>query len=63
MVCVTDANDTYPLRGDGWQTAATLPGLLDVRVVRAELTRLRGPRPATELYKARASHTTISGEG
>lgn len=47
---------------DGWQAAATLPGLLDLSIVRAELARLRGPRPATELSPARASRSTVSGD-
>jgi|GEM_PF-3960124 len=58
--------------GEGWpnscagseagQTFAGPRGLLDVRVVRTELARLRGPLAATELYKGRVSHSTIAGE-
>jgi hypothetical protein len=36
--------------------------LIDTRLVRAELARLRAPRPATTVYRARAIHSTISGE-
>lgn len=34
---------------------ASLPGLLDTRLVRAELVRLRGPRPATTVDWGRAN--------
>jgi hypothetical protein len=43
---------------EGWRAAS----LIDTRLVRAELARLRGPRPATTVYKARAIRSTISGE-
>jgi hypothetical protein len=46
----------------GWQALATLPGLLDVGIVRAELARLRGPHPATELHRTRAEGSTVYGE-
>jgi hypothetical protein len=46
----------------GWQALATLPGLLDMSIVRAELARLRGPHPATELHRVRAKGSTVSGE-
>jgi len=46
----------------GWQALATLPGPLNVSVVRAELARLRGPYPATELHRAHAKGSTASGE-
>ena len=42
--------------------AASLRGrLIDTRLVRVELARLRGPRPATGVYRARVTRTTISG--
>ena len=34
--------------------------LIDTRLVRAEMARLRGPRPATSVYRARV-RTTIPG--
>jgi hypothetical protein len=48
-------------RLEGWRTASTLPGLLDVSVVRAELARFRAPRPATaisERFELRSSPLT-----
>jgi hypothetical protein len=57
-----DGWSTTRSRGEGWQSAATLPGLLDVSVVRVELARMRGPRPATQLFGARAPRSTVSGE-
>jgi hypothetical protein len=35
--------------------------LIDTRLVRAELARLRGPSPATAVPKARAIRSTIAG--
>jgi hypothetical protein len=35
--------------------------LIDTRLVRAELARLRGPRPATESPSARAIRSTVAG--
>jgi hypothetical protein len=35
-------------------------GLIDTRMVRAELARLRAPRPATQVYSARMISSTIS---
>lgn len=68
MAGMTEATSTPSPRGEGWRltgdgvsSAGSLPGLLDVSVVRAELARLRAPRPATELYTARAPRSTISG--
>jgi hypothetical protein len=51
-----------PPERTGWQVLATLPGRLDVSIVRAELARLRGPSPATELHRARAAGSTVDGE-
>jgi hypothetical protein len=42
----------HPARGQA--------GLIDTRVVRAELARLRAPRPATQVYSARVIRSTIS---
>ncbi len=36
--------------------------LIDTRLVRAELARLRAPRPATTVHRAHAIRSTISGE-
>jgi hypothetical protein len=41
-------------------TAESRPSLIDTRLVRAELARLRGPRPATQLLQARIVRSTIS---
>jgi hypothetical protein len=56
-----EAEDLHAYRIDGWPTTSTLPGLLDTRVVRAELARLRRPRvgvPATERFALRSSTLT-----
>ena len=42
--------------------ASTRPVLLDASIVRAELARLRAPRPETKLYRTRAQRSTVSGE-
>jgi len=34
--------------------------LIDTHLVRVELARLRGPRPATPIHRARATHWTVS---
>jgi hypothetical protein len=42
--------------------AATRLVLLDAGIVRAELARLRAPRPQTKLYRMRAQRSTVPGE-
>jgi hypothetical protein len=34
--------------------------LIDTRLVRAELARLRGPRPGTQVHSARVIRSTLS---
>ncbi|HYM55276.1 MAG TPA: hypothetical protein VES97_07925 [Solirubrobacteraceae bacterium] len=56
-----ETTDAHPYRLDGWRTSSTLPRLLDTRVVRAELVRLRRPRPApaaAERLELRSSSLT-----
>jgi hypothetical protein len=43
------------------QLASARSGLIDTRLVRAELARLRAPRPGTPVYVARAVSSTVSG--
>jgi hypothetical protein len=38
------------------------PRLIDTRLVRVELARLRGPHPTTISHRARAKHATSSAE-
>jgi len=38
------------------------PRLIDTRLVRAELVRLRGLRPGTEIPRPRAIRSTIAGD-
>jgi hypothetical protein len=53
--------DVHPDGRDGWRTAGCRAGLIDTRLVRAELARLRGPRPGTQVYSARVIRSTIAG--
>ncbi len=41
----------------------TPPALLDTRLVRAELARLRGPAPATRLYRPARVRSTLAALG
>jgi hypothetical protein len=45
-----------------WRIARERSTLIDTRLVRAELARLRGPRAETEVYRARAIRSTLSGD-
>jgi hypothetical protein len=45
---------------DARLVASCSASLIDTRLVRAELARLRGPRPGTRVYSARAIRSTIS---
>jgi hypothetical protein len=45
---------------EGLRPAKQRAGLIDTRMVRAELARLRAPRPATQVYSARMISSTIS---
>jgi len=56
------AQSTTPfLRVQRGYTAARSPKLIDTRLVRVELARLRAPRAATEIPRARVSGSTIAG--
>jgi hypothetical protein len=46
---------------EGLQIAGARSGLIDTRLVRAELVRLRAPRPGTPVYVARAVSSTLAG--
>jgi hypothetical protein len=43
-------------------TTSFRANLIDTRLVQAELARLRGPRPATKLYSARETRSTVSSQ-
>jgi hypothetical protein len=45
----------------GWRSLDGRSTLIDTRLVRAELARLRAPRPATEIHTARVTRSTLSG--
>jgi hypothetical protein len=45
----------------GWRSLDGRSTLIDTRLVRAELARLRAPRPATEIHAARITRSTLSG--
>jgi hypothetical protein len=46
---------------EGLQIAGARAGLIDTRLVRAELVRLRTPRLGTPVYVARAVSSTVAG--
>ncbi len=50
----------HPDAREGRRAASRRASLIDTRLVRAELARLRGPRPGTRLHSARAVRSTIS---
>jgi hypothetical protein len=50
----------HPNARDGRLTASYPSSLIDTRLVRAELARLRAPRPATHVYSAREIRSTIA---
>ena len=60
----TDAAPRYNSRsvaGDERLPAAPArASLIDTRLVRTELARLRGPRPGTEVHRARVVRSTVS---
>ncbi len=47
-------------RADAWRTTRTLPNLLDTRVVRVELARLRGPTLRGEIVAGVALRAATS---
>jgi hypothetical protein len=47
-------------RGERPQASRTRASLIDTRLVRSELARLRGPQPATDVYRARVVRSTVS---
>jgi hypothetical protein len=40
--------------------ASARSSLIDTRLVRVELARLRGPRPGTQVHAARSMRSTVS---
>jgi hypothetical protein len=48
-----------PVSHEGWAAASCRATLIDTRLVRAELARLRGPRPGTEIHRARMIRSSI----
>jgi hypothetical protein len=44
---------------ESWVAASCRATLIDTRLVRAELARLRGPRPGTEIHAARMIRSSI----
>jgi hypothetical protein len=42
------------------RVASTRASLIDTRLVRVELARLRMPRPGTEVHRARIVRSTVS---
>jgi hypothetical protein len=56
-------NDVYAGRDSGWRSAGSRARLIDTRVVRAELVRLRALRPGTEVCAARVVRSTVSRQG
>jgi hypothetical protein len=49
-----------PLSSAGWHATDSRSRLLDTRLVRAELARLRAPRPATAIPLARGNGSTLA---
>jgi hypothetical protein len=47
-------------RRAGLPIASCRTTLIDMRLVRAELARLRGPRPGTEIHRARVIGSSIA---
>jgi hypothetical protein len=56
-----EASDVRLRRADGWRPLDARSTLIDTRLVRAELARLRAPRPGTEIHAARITRSTLTG--
>jgi hypothetical protein len=56
-----EAKEVRLRRASGWRTLDGRSTLIDTRLVRAELARLRAPRPATEIHAARITRSTLTG--
>jgi hypothetical protein len=56
-----EANDVRSRRTGAWRPLDARSTLIDTRLVRAELARLRAPRPATEIHAARITRSTLTG--
>jgi len=51
--------EPLPARRAGLPMASARATLIDTRLVRAELARLRGPRPGTEIHRAGMIRSSI----
>jgi len=56
-----EEKDARPRRAGGWRPLDARSTLIDTRLVRAEMARLRAPRPATEIHAARIVRSTLTG--
>jgi len=56
-----EATDVRPRRAGAWRPLDARSTLIDTRLVRVELARLRAPRPATEIHAARITRSTLTG--
>jgi len=54
--------DVQPTSRERWPVASAGASVIDTSLVRAELARLRGLRPATEIHRARSRGSTISAK-
>jgi len=55
------ANNNAHAGGEGgWRAVSCRARLIDTRLVRVELARLRAPRPGTEVYAARVVRSTVA---